>query len=90
MSKRKKELVKQNSAYTHARAEMNDILSTQSTVKVARLRRIFQSMNLSFKPDTPGDSAEVLFLKSEIRKRNKTIEKQAEKIKRLKAGDNTL
>ncbi len=66
-----------------AQAELQKVFDHQQTVSVPKLKRLFQSLNISVKKPLGNSNREVSYLKGEISK----LEKEN---KRLKEGKETL
>ena len=69
--------------YISAQQEMSTALSSQQTISINKLKRLLNNMNISIQPGKTTENVEVAYLKSEIKKRDKTINKMSDKIKRL-------
>lgn len=69
--------------YTAAQEELSRVMIKQKTIGVQKLSRLLNTMNISLQPGKSSENVEIAYLKNEIKKRNKTIMKMSEKIKRL-------
>ncbi len=56
--------------YEEAKRQLKQALDNQQTISISRLKRLMQIMNMSLEP---SESAEVRYLKNEIRKLNKKL-----------------
>lgn len=62
--------------YKEAQAELQKVFDNQQTVSVPKLKRLFQSLNISVKKPLGGSNKEISFLKGEIsrlKKENKRL-----------------
>ncbi|MED3888166.1 hypothetical protein [Priestia aryabhattai] len=57
--------------YKEAQAELQKVFDHQQTVSVPKLKRLFQSLNISVKKPSGNSNTEISFLKGEISKLKK-------------------
>lgn len=73
-----------NVKYKEAQAELQKIFDHQQTVSVPKLKRLFQSLNISVKKPLGNSNREVSYLKGEIskfKKENKRLKEEEETLR---------
>jgi hypothetical protein len=73
-----------NVKYKEAQAELQKVFDHQQTVSVPKLKRLFQSLNISVKKPLGNSNREVSYLKGEIsklKKENKRLREEEETLR---------